>query len=170
MFSSHLVFPKARLSLNPYLGPGRSFRNFKANEGVGGLREERRVRSSSSCSGARPPPFLGTEPLSSFRNPTLQPANLCGPDLLSPLSLLEELKPEGHRSLRLRSRLPEASENKEDASGHISLSFKTESLRSLLIQGHLALVLQSLLPQLCFLSPLGQSKPAMFSQRISFPW
>lgn len=137
---------------------------------MGGLREERKVRSSSSCSGARPPPSLVTEPLSSFRNMTLQPGNLCGPDLLPPLSFLEKLRPEGHRDLRLRSQLPEASQNKVNTSGHISLSFKTESLRSLLIQGCLALALQSPSPQLCFLSLLGQDKPAVLSQRISFPW
>lgn len=113
------------------------------------LREERRVWSPSSCSVPRPPPSLGTEPLSSFGNLTVPPGNLCWSDLPPPLSFLEKLKPEGHMNLRLRSQLPETSENKEDTGGHTSLSF-----RRLLTQGHIA-VLRSPRPSGTLPEPIG---------------
>jgi len=62
---------------------------------------------------------------------------------------LEKLKPEGHRNLRLRSQLPETSEN-IDTSDHTSLSSKR-----LLIQGHFALVLQSPLSSGMLPEPTG---------------
>lgn len=49
-----------------------------------GLREERRGRSSRPCSGARPPPSPGTEPLPSSRNQTVPPGNISWLDLHYP--------------------------------------------------------------------------------------